>query len=169
MTAAIQPYHLNVDEFVAFCSLDPDRYRRFELIEGEIWEPMPESIQHADMVETVAAAMRRRYPDRLVRSHGSVQLDGDGLVLPDVYVLRAGAEAEGSYWNGRQLELAVEVSLSTWAQDVGTRLRNYARGGVPCYYVIELTAPEPRVHVHQEPRGDAYLSVVIKDMEALLP
>lgn len=168
MTAVVQPYHLSVEEFVAFCGTDPGRYEQFELIEGEIWEPMPESAKHADMVEAVAEALRRRYTDQVVRSHGSVQLDGDGLVLPDAYVVKPGEQLDGNYWNGRQLELAVEVSVSTWTRDTGTKLRDYARGGVAVYYVLDLDRPEQEVHVFSDPRGSGYGSVEVHQIGVLL-
>lgn len=159
MTAAVQPYTMSVDEFIAFCATDPARYERFELVNGQIWEPMPESGVHADLVESIVESLRRGNVGRqVIRSHGSVQLDGDGLVLPDVYVVAPGEKRDGDYWNGRQLDLVIEVALTTWKYDTGEKLRNYAVGGVPVVYVVRADQAEPEMHVFRRPLNGRYQS-----------
>jgi Uma2 family endonuclease len=89
VSAAEVPHRFSVEEFIAFCDTDPDRYTKYELIDGEIWEPMSESDRHAKLVEDIADSLKRTMVGR-VRSHGSVILAGDGMSLPDVFVVREG-------------------------------------------------------------------------------
>lgn len=163
-------HRMSVEEFTAFCATDFAHYERYELVNGEIYEPMPESVAHADMVEAIAAALRRdRAEGQRVYTSGSVRLDGDGLPLPDVYVVSALAEPFDDYWNGRQLHLVVEVAKSTWSFDTGEKLRNYATGGVPNYYVVKLDEPDAlNVTCYSEPESGTYRSSIVRNIEFLL-
>lgn len=177
MTAIVDHHHgaparhrLSVGEFVAFCATNPARYERYELINGEIYEPMTESLDHARMVERIAAALRRdAAPGQEVLSHGSVELDGDGMPLPDIYVVKPGAAQKGDYFNGQQLDLVVEVAKSTWAFDVGSKMANYAVGGVPHYYVVKLSERgEPTLTCYSMPQGNEYRSSAVHKIDYLL-
>lgn len=147
-------HRFSVEEFYAVCDLDPVRYEHYELVNGVMYEPMTESVAHSDLTELIAKRLRATYGDA-VRMSGSVELAGDGSPLPDVYVVKADA-TPGQFWNGTELALAVEVSLSTLAFDLTEKLANYARGGVPTYYVVQANARPLAVHRFSEPEGNDY-------------
>lgn len=172
MSAVEEPYHFSVEEFLAFCATDPDRYKRFELINGEIFPPMSEGLTHARLVERIAEALKTRKSGEVL-SHGSVILDHDGMPLPDIYVVRAGENPDGEYFNGRQLDLAVEVAVSTLRTDASRKLSDYARGGVPEYWIVYTNeAGAVVVRRHSGPSGDRYLrydTVALSDLLGISP
>jgi Uma2 family endonuclease len=168
MAAAVhQPvrHRLDVEEYLAFCATDPDRYEHFELVNGEIYEPVAESAAHAHMVETITTTLRRvRIEGQRVYSHGSVRLNGNGMPLPDVYVV-----TPGGHWEGRQLDLVVEVSQATWAFDTSEKLHNYATGGVRNYFVVQLDGSNASTMAcYSQPLGGRYRSSHMDNIDFLL-
>jgi Uma2 family endonuclease len=148
-------HQFSVEEFYAVCGLDPVRYEHYELINGVMYEPMTESIAHARLAREVFTRLSHEYPARMVWMSGSVELANDGSPLPDVYVTTT-EDRQGQFWNGTDLVLAVEVSLSTLTFDTTEKKANYARGQVPTYYVVEANAHPVVVHRFSEPEGDDY-------------
>jgi Uma2 family endonuclease len=169
MAAIATPvHHFTVDEFLALHATDPVRWERTELVNGEIWDSMPETEDHAALVEAIHTALRARCQplNLLVRSHGSVQLAGDGMPMPDVFIVRKGEKPEGGYWNGTQLALAVEVSFTTQSYDLNAKATAYARGGVPHYFVVLAQDDEPSIVQHfQDPHDGRYRSMVEGSLE----
>jgi Uma2 family endonuclease len=53
-----------------------------------------------------------------------------------------------------QTRLVVEVSDSSLRQDLGVKLRIYAGGGIPEYWVVDLKGR--RIIIHTEPEGSSY-------------
>lgn len=172
MSAAViqQPYRFTREEFFAFCATDPVRYERYELVLGQVREPEMESVRHVRVVQSIhAALLRDSEPGQEVFQSGSVNLDGDGHVFPDVYVLRPGAEPAGDYWNGHDLLVAVEVALSSWPDDSGPKRINYALGGVPTYYVVKLQDElRPVVYEWRLDADGEYGEAVVHDISHLL-
>jgi Uma2 family endonuclease len=86
--------------------------------------------------------------------NASVFFDDYGEPQPDA-VLRilpengGRARDDGAYYaNGP--ELVVEVSDSTLKKDLGPKLADYERAGVPEYIMIEVDPPVVRLHLHRD-------------------
>lgn len=163
-------HRLSTEDFYAVCDRDPARFEHYELVNGEMYEPMAESIVHATLAHDVYDWLCGQYDRAQVWMAGSVELDGDGQVRPDVYVVRLDAEP-GTYWKGTELLLAVEVSVTTFAFDTTEKLANYARGGVPDYWVLDASAaPVVMVHRFTDAHGFVYRSRdVVESGEAFPP
>jgi Uma2 family endonuclease len=156
-------HRITVEEFLRLCPPDGE-YRKWELVDGEIWEPVAEGAQHSNIVESFRRAFARDGAE--VRASGSVQLAGDGLVNPDVYVLRtAELEPGQQYWRSDQLVLAVEVALNTWSEDYNKKRFQYARAGVPGLYLV---SPELEVHHFIKPLDGDYTVHVVLPLDEVL-
>jgi Uma2 family endonuclease len=59
----------------------------------------------------------------------------------------------------RNIILAVEVADTTLGKDVGAKSREYARAGIPTYWVIDIQARAVRVLT--DPEGEEYRGVQI--------
>lgn len=128
-------------------------FAKTELIEGEIWVVNSVWAWHARTTAYITMelgfALRELGSPLIVFTSGSVDMSDDSVPEPDVSV--------ASDHNGRtgvplaKLALAVEVSDSTLANDLGRKARLYARCGVPEYWVVnaavglvhQLWAPSP--------------------------
>lgn len=113
-------------------------YAKTELIEGEIWVMNSIWAWHAATMMYVGAeltfALRAIGSDLVVYGSGSVDLTDDSVPEPDVSV---GARHEVRGVPLAKLRLAVEVSDTTLAQDLGRKVRLYGSAGVPEYWVVD--------------------------------
>jgi Uma2 family endonuclease len=127
---------MTVAEFEKFATEHP--LDRVELIDGEIYDVSPESEDHAGTVDHVYTILRARYqPPVRVLQAGSVRLDDQSLWNPDVYVAQPRRNRGDRYPHATDLLLAVEVSINTWARDMGPKLTIYARNQIPEYWVVD--------------------------------
>jgi Uma2 family endonuclease len=127
---------------------------RLELIGGEIVEMSPVGHRHAACIACLTEAcvdgLRKR---ALVWSQGPARLAIDSVPEPDLALLR-----RRSYRNGsprpEDVLLVVEVAESSLRYDRTTKLRLYARAGVPEYWVMSVAGEW--IEVYRSPEGDGY-------------
>ena len=118
-----------------------DGYGRTELIEGEVWAMAPMYSWHAKAIVELGTeltiALRSLASPLRVFSGGSVSLTDDSVPEPDLSI---GEDNDEGILPLAKLKLAIEVSDSTVATDLGVKLRLYAGAGVPEYWVVERDA-----------------------------
>jgi len=157
----ITRHRLNVDQYRRMGEagvLEPGV--RVELIEGEVIDMAPIGSRHFSMVGRLTRLLvEATGAQAFVSVQQSLRLDRFNEPQPDVAVLQPRddfyAEALPA---GIDALLVIEVAESTVAFDLLTKARLYATHGVPVYWVIDL--PAGLLHVHTEPQGDTYGSVV---------
>lgn len=118
-----------------------DGYGRTELIEGEIWASKGTLSWHAQTAASIGtdlgSALRAIGSPLRGYMLGSIMLTDNSVPMPDISV--------GEYNNEgilplAKLKLAIEISDTTAATDLGVKLRLYAGAGVPEYWVVERDA-----------------------------
>lgn len=161
--------HFSVDEYLGLYAAEPDALERTELLNGVIFTLSPESRLHATAVRYVDELLNEIYGGRSQRN-GSVQMSDTSLWNPDVYVLSADA-GEGQYLLASELELVVEICISTQARDLHDKLDAYAAAGIPTYWVISPTEPgwalvhgRPGPYPASRPSGGVYHSIQRVDL-----
>jgi Uma2 family endonuclease len=87
----------------------------------------------------------------------AVRIDDLTVRGPDISLLREGTR-RGSV-PARNIILAVEIADATLAKDLGPKLREYARAGIPTYWVVDVDARAVRVLTN--PEGESYRGVEI--------
>jgi Uma2 family endonuclease len=113
-----------------------DALAHTELIDGVIYHVLPISPLHGRVVAWLTAQLEGKYPDR-VYTGVTVEFPHSQWE-PDICVAREGARVEPYNWlGGFDLALAVEVSVTSQSRDLGPKLRDYGRAGVPDYWVID--------------------------------
>lgn len=147
-------HRFTVNQYLQMHENDPS-LDRTELCEGVILDMSPESWLHAQTVKLIDDQLNTVFPNRSFRN-GSVRLSSMSLWEPDVYVLRPHVTI-ADYPTAADLELVVEVALSTVTYDTTVKSRTYADAGIPRYWVVRPTEPGWIV-LHANPLNGRYVT-----------
>jgi Uma2 family endonuclease len=129
----------------------------YELWEGEIVPMSPKKNRHEIWKRQVDRWLQRGLPEAFaVAVEPSLYLSDISFLEPDILIHKAQLLPEDV--RGPDVLLAIEVSDSTLAKDLGPKARLYARHGVPAYWVLD--AEGRRALVHTEPGVDGYAHVL---------
>lgn len=128
---------------------------RYELLDGEIISKIGQKPPHAMTVMFVINYLLSIFGRERVRTQATMEVREDDRITnqpePDVAALREPAETLPT---GEDIFLAVEVSDSTQADDLGRKVGLYARAGVAEYWVLDL---QRRVLIaFRTPQGDEW-------------
>ena len=122
------------------------------LWDGEIFEPLPKNRPHINVEGDLRDLLAGPFP----RDAWTIDVDSplhlrDGFdPQPDLMVLRGPrSEYRVRAPSPADVALLVEVSSTTYADDSGAYLREYARAAVSTYWIVNLEAR--RVEVHCDP------------------
>ena len=149
------PRLLTIEEFEAIPDSVFPEGSRFELIEGLIYEKMPQNDPHVTALAAVMAALQATFGMEFhLRVQGPLKMGGNSRPEPDVTVLR------GTWrdYDGRRpdpltdVPLVVEVSDTTLAEDRGQKARLYAKHGIPEYWIVNLNART--LEIRRGPRAE---------------
>ena len=113
------------------------------LWDGEIIEPMPENEPHANARDNLHLGFIRLLPEGewTVRPAHPLALRDGYKPQPDLVVLVGPrSEHRGRSPTPANVALVVEISDSTYAEDAGDKLPEYASAGIPCYWIVHLRA-----------------------------
>ena len=129
---------------------------RVELREGLLYQMNPQYFPHGiaktDIFAALITAVAHLNLPLHVLAEVSVRVSDAEVPMPDVFLVRrarypAAVPVE-------HVRLAVEISDTTLADDLGRKRALYALGGIPEYWVIDLSA---RVILqHWLPEGETY-------------
>jgi len=143
--------YLTLDELGAF-----DAYGKTELIEGEIVYINAQHRPHARiksrLYRLIADALDEIGSDLEALVEGSIAMPPHNVPEPDISLT---AEPEGKGLIPlASLALVIEVADATVKNDLGRKLRIYAREGVSEYWVVDVS--KARIHQMWTPAGDSY-------------
>lgn len=132
---------------------------RVELLDGEIIQMSPIGPQHGCVVDRLANFFLPRLANRAIgRVQGAIAIDAHSEPEPDLALLKPRPDFYArQHPTAADVLLLIEVSDSSIEQDLGTKLRLYARAAVPEYWVFDLT--RDLLIVHRGPAGEAYTEV----------
>ena len=137
----------------------------FELIEGEIVPMQAKTHIHELLKSALNLGIARALPERLwLGIETTIYLTPNTFVEPDLVVYPRGLKLETV--RGLDIELAIEVSLTSLAYDRGLKSRLYASHGVREFWVVD--AALRRTYVHSGPTGQSWSSVVERGPEETL-
>ncbi len=153
-------YHWTVDSL--YRALDAGVFEhpeRLELIQGRIIETMGQGPRHSTLASEIADMLREAAKKRFaIREEKPVRIAFDGEPIPDVMVLK-GRQAD---YNDHQpvpgdVQLLVEVSVTTIEYDLGEKALQYAQAGITDYWVV--VEKENAIVRHREPSAEGYQEV----------
>jgi Uma2 family endonuclease len=132
---------------------------RVELIEGELVAMSPIGSRHIGCVVILTKWFGDRVGDRAyVSVQNSLRLSEDSEPEPDIVLLRPRADRyRDSLPRPEDVLLIVEVADSSLAYDRDTKMRLYARAGIPEAWLMDVDGE--RIVVCRGPTPDGYAEV----------
>lgn len=132
--------------------LTPDD--KVELLENHLVLKMPRNPLHDGLILRLDKRLSRWLPAGWdLRGQSAVEL-ADSQPEPDFAVVR---EAPDDYMsrhpNPADVGLVIEVADSSLLRDQRDKTRIYARGSIPCYWIVNLV--DRRIEVYTQPSGPA--------------
>lgn len=154
---AIEPAHrrFTVDHYHRMADIGILREDdRVELIDGTVVQKSPIGGRHATCVSRITGLLvSRLIDDAVVNVQSPVRLGEYQEPEPDLAVVR-NREYGNELPSADDVFLLMEVSDSSLAYDRGTKLRLYARAGIPEFWLIDI--PGEAIERHTNPSGDRY-------------
>jgi Uma2 family endonuclease len=156
----IQRHLLNVDQYHRMGEagvFEPGA--KVELIQGEVVDRAPIGSRHWSAVSRLNRLLTHAVGDlAIVSVQSSLRLDRHTEFEPDLAILKPRDDFyAGALPTGADALLVIEVADSSLAVDMRTKLRLYAKHGVPAYWVVDL--PAGLLHMFSAPQRDAYTHV----------
>lgn len=143
-----------VRDFLAMRDCGAFDAMRVELVGGRLVKMTPPHLPHGKMVARlmVRLAAALSDPERL-SGEVATRIDDLTMLGPDLALLR-GDPGEADAIDAADILLAIEVADTSLARDLGPKQRDYARAGVPHYWVVDVNGRT--VHVFTAPGADGY-------------
>ncbi len=132
--------------------LTPDD--KVELLENYLVLKMPKNPPHDGTIDLVKAALPPCIPAGwLLRIQQTIALP-DSQPEPDFAVVRGNPRTYLTRHPGpADVGLVIEVADSSLLRDQRDKMRIYARGAIPCYWIVNLV--DRRIEVYSQPTGPA--------------
>ena len=167
-----RPYLFSVDEFYRMIDQDifPDE-ARVGLWEGRVYEEMAKKHAHSfSWARLNAALLPILPPGWSLWAECSITISPDKVPLPDLIILRGDLEAHrGRRPVAGDVGLLIELADTSLKIDTGTKLRAYARAGIPAYWVVNLRDDVIHVYTDPVPSEDRYASTTIIGRDGSIP
>ena len=167
-TVAVSRRRFTVDEYCAMADAGIlGEEERIELLDGEIITMAPIGKPHADGTDRLGGDLTYRlYGRARVRVQGPVQLNDDGLLQPDIAVLRLRDDYHREQPTPADVLLVIEVSDSSLEYDRDVKLPRYAAAGIPEVWIANV--PARQVEAFHDPVDGVYQSSRIVPAEGKL-
>jgi Uma2 family endonuclease len=128
---------------------------RVELIDGIIYNKMPQSSFHATSVQLVQERLRAIFATgHTIRVQMPLALDPDAQPEPDIAVV-AGSPRDFSRCHPTTAVLVVEVADASLVHDRQRKAPLYARAGIPEYWMLVL--PHKALDLYRMPSPTGYI------------
>jgi Uma2 family endonuclease len=153
-------YRLSIEQYEAMAEAEilTDR-DQVELVDGLLVRKMTKKPAHSVAARAVAEALARLVPEGyFVTREDPIRVGSASEPEPDAAVVRGRSrDYARRHPDAAQTVLVVEVSDSSVSLDRTEKLRVYAGGGIPVYWIVNLV--ELRVEVHARPEAGVYQDV----------
>jgi len=151
---AAEEVAFTVRDFLAMRDCGAFEAMRVELVGGRLLKMTPPHLAHGKMVARLMLRLGAALADPdLLSGEVAVRVDDLTLLGPDLAVL-TGTAGNGGALEASDLLLAIEIADSSLVRDLGQKQRDYARAGVPHYWVVDVNSRT--VHVFAAPGAEGY-------------
>ncbi|MDQ3630708.1 MAG: Uma2 family endonuclease [Actinomycetota bacterium] len=128
-----------------------------ELLKGVLSEMTPQGDAHSTLVEWLAEELtiHARAGEYSVRPQLPLRLPPASMPEPDLALVRR--RPPGRHGHPEHAWLAIEISVTSQATDLGVKAELYAAAGIDELWVVDV--PVRTVHVHRTPTAAGYTDV----------
>ena len=158
-SSGFRPYRINTDVYqrIVESGAFGDKSSVF-LWKGQLVEKVSDRTKgrpHVSAQNRLYRILSRLVPATyFVEQDQPLDLELDSVPEPDLKVVRGREEDYRDHDpSAREVPLVVEVADSSLSDDTGEMLREYARGGIAIYWVVNI--PNQRIDVYSRPAGPA--------------
>lgn len=153
-------YHWTVDAFMKASDAGvfaPDI--RLELIQGRIFEIMGQSPRHSSLASAIADMLREAAGKQYaVREEKPIHIAFDGEPIPDISIVSGRqVDYKDRHPGPEDVQLLVELSVTTVDYDLGGKALLYSQAGIREYWVV--LANDAVIVRHRQPLADGYKEV----------
>jgi Uma2 family endonuclease len=146
--------------------------QRLELIEGELINKMGKGRPHSNPLRFLHRWLVGVFGWDFVTREEPIDVAGDDNATnepePDLIVSKRHLSQFTGNPGPADLQLVVEISVSTVGFDLTTKAALYARAGIIEYWVLDVAGR--RLIVHRDPQAGRYVSVIAYDeQESVAP
>jgi Uma2 family endonuclease len=146
-----RPYKLTVDDFYR---LDLPSDKRYELIEGVVYEMPAIGPLHATLVRKFQDLFYDRLRDKaIVSTQNPILLGKHSLPQPDLALIRV-ADYSKEHPQVEDVYLLIEVAVTT-LEDDHKKLATYAKAGILEVWIVN--PDDYQIEIYREPKGSRYL------------
>lgn len=134
---------------------------RVELVDGELLTVSPQGPEHGSLKDELHQRLAEAHAGggAHVLNQRPVRMGPRGLPEPDLAVVRGEArDYLHRHPSGADVLLVVELAQTSQARD-RHKAADYARGGVPVYWLIDLVARRLEVYTEPDPGAGRYRRV----------
>jgi Uma2 family endonuclease len=125
---------------------------KVELLENCVVLKMPRNPRHDGTIDLLMDRMRVSLPVGWRLRVQQTLVLSDSQPEPDLTIVRGDARSfMVRHPLATDLGVVIEVADSSLLRDQRDKARIYARGGVPCYWIVNLV--DHRIEVHTQPSG----------------
>lgn len=142
IVAGQRPALFTADEFMQVFDAAAMLDIKLELAGGVLERMSPPSDDHGRHQSLVMTRLVRALgeaADHLLRIEVAIRLDEGSVRVPDLLLLRERSEVRGAR-DPNTLLLVVEIAEHTLGRDLGIKREEYARAGIPTYWVVNGAA-----------------------------
>lgn len=132
---------------------------KYELLDGDVINKMGQGIPHRRAVSYLMKWLLEGWEADRVQTQAPIDVSPEDNPTnepePDLAALKRPLGRMSASPGPDSIDLLIEVSDSTLADDLGRKAALYARAGIPEYWVYEVGTRV--LHVHRKPSAGAYL------------
>ncbi len=152
--ATERPARISEAEYIRMCDAGVFAPDHVELVHGVLERMAPSGTGHGQQFMSIGGKLWALYRQTgfAVFADTRLRLEQGFIRAPDVMVARQGSKPDAVAV--ADVLLAVEIADSTRRYDLRVKAADYARFGVPHYWVVDLIAGE--THVMTAPGPDGY-------------
>ncbi len=153
-TQSSPPRGMTIDEFDELEQSLGDV--RIELIDGRVFRRDDMNPPHVVATGRTKLAVEFVLPrGRFIREEKPVRIPDFNEPFPDLAVAHGDLETYADHHPGPEdVSLVIEISDTTLKKDRGVKQENYARAGIPFYWILNLA--DRQVEVYSDPRPGGY-------------
>lgn len=132
--------------------LDTDK--RYELMDGFIYETQPTSPKHATRLKKLERRLEACLGENaIVFTQHPLQLTDESEPQPDILVVKPPIDQyEERHPRPEDVLLVIEIANTTLQSDRSLKLALYAKAGIPEYWIVNLV--KSQLEIHRNPDTD---------------